>query len=545
MKSKLNRVFALVMLSLTGIIMFQVYWSINAYKVNKRKFDSDIDMTMQHAMDDCKKDYFDSIRVVLLKRLSSETPIKVDTLYERDKSNVWLYIHFANFYTSINEPFRISVSRFDFYRAKIDHKASFNEVLVEASFYIPELMNDFVLLFGMEDMTSKNVKSKLMVHDLYKLAGIHHLPADALKKQDTVVYMRSIYKNTIYELPPNYKRADSLRLRNHLRAELNKAHVFAPFSLNFIDKPGVFGKPNLHYSESGEYSYKYHGFKMFHIAGPEFFARAIFRNPQYVIIKGMAITLALSILLILLSIYCFNYIIKTILQQKKLAELKDDFINNMTHELKTPIATMTVAIEGLQKFNALDDPEKTQRYLQTSRNELVRLNDLVSKVLNIAAFESEKVNLVKEEINVDELVREVITSEKLKTNKVVDISFTNKDIKTVIADKLHFRNVLSNLVDNAIKYSGEQVKIEINCFKGGNDAVFSVKDNGMGIPSGHLKQIFDKFHRVPTGNVHNVKGTGLGLSYVKYIVEAHGGDISVKSEINAGSEFIFSIPINA
>ncbi|HZX58483.1 MAG TPA: hypothetical protein VFE54_07145, partial [Mucilaginibacter sp.] len=302
MKSKLKRVFVLVMLSLTGIIMFQVYWTINAYKVNKRKFDSDIDIAMQHAMDDCKKDYFDSIRVVLLKRLSSETPIKVDTLYERDKSNVWLDIHFADLYTSINEPFRISVSQFDFYRAKIDHKANFNEVLVEASFYIPALMNDFVLLFGMEDMTSKNVKSKLMTHDLYKLAGIHHLPVDTLKKQDTVVYLRSIYKNTIYELPKNCRQADSLKLANHLKAELGELYINTPFSLVFSDKNTQPEKTNAHYSESAEYNYKYHGFKMFHIEGPEYFARAIFRNPQYVIVKSMAITLALSVLLILLSI---------------------------------------------------------------------------------------------------------------------------------------------------------------------------------------------------------------------------------------------------
>ena len=281
------------------------------------------------------------------------------------------------------------------------------------------------------------------------------------------------------------------------------------------------------------------------IVGPEFFVRAVIRNPQNAIWKGMLITLLMSVLLVVLTVFCFWYIFKTIIQQKKLSELKDDFINNMTHELKTPIATMTVAIEGLQKYNALNDPEKTQRYLQTSRNELTRLNDIVSRVLNVAAFGNDEVKLVKDSINVDELIHDVIETEKLKANKPVTIYYENKsDIETINADKLHFRNVMVNLIDNAIKYSNEQVLIIITCYKVGDNALFSVKDNGIGIPASHISHVFNKFHRVPTGNVHDVKGTGLGLSYVKYVVEAHNGSVIAESELNAGSEFIISIPYN-
>jgi|SRR5579863_2439468 len=543
MKKRLNGIFTLVIVSLTGIILFQVYWCLAAYEVNKKNFDGNIDFAMQKAMDDCKKEYFDSMRVVLIKRLSSpETHIKIDTLYEQDKSNVWLNIHLSNLYTSIDEPFMLSVSRYNFYRDKIPHKASLQEVLVETSFYVPRLMNDFVVLFGMYDLYSKSIKSKLIERNLNTLAGIHHIPKDSVTKEDTIVYKRSVYRNTIYELPPNYKQADSLRLLNHFKTELQKTHISSPFYLVFADKSGAKGRFNADYSETGEYSYRYHGLKMFNIAGPEYFAKAVFTRPQYTVIRSMALVLLLSVLLIVSAIAGFNYLIKIILRQKKLAELKDDFINNMTHELKTPIATMTVAIEGLQKFNALNDPEKKQRYLQTSRTELSRLNDLVTKVLNISAFEHEKINLVKENINTDEFVKDVIASEQLKTDKKVDINYQNDDLTMIIADKLHFRNVLINLVDNAIKYSGDHPQITITCLKSGNEAVFSVKDNGRGIPKSHQKQIFDKFHRVPTGNLHNVKGTGLGLSYVKYIVEAHGGTITVKSEINAGSEFIISMP---
>jgi signal transduction histidine kinase len=533
MKRKLNIIMALFILSLTGLIMSQVYWGINAYKANKKKFDGDVDIAMQHAMDDCKKDYFDSVRRVLIKRVSNEINIRVDTLHEKDTINVMLRLYMSDDAMRFNDPYAVTIPRLDFYRKKIDHKATLSEVLVEMSFYDQGMMNQFTMLLGMRDF--HNYPDQFAKFTAYNNSHI-------TVPEDTMLKLNRGMDNSIYGFPPNFRRADSLKLDGYLNTELHKMRIYSPLRLSFSTKSDTAHISNARHSETNEYSYKYHGFKIFGIIGPEFFARAIFPNPQYAVLRGMSLVLGLSLLLILFFIYCSNYMIDTITQQKKLAELKDDFINNMTHELKTPIATMTVAIEGLQKFNALDDPEKTQRYLQTSRNELVRLNDLVSKVLNIAAFESEKISLVKEEINVDELVQDVIISEKLKTNKEVDITFENKNVRTVIADRLHFRNVLSNLVDNAIKYSGDRVKIDISCFENENKAVFSVKDNGMGIPSGHLKQVFDKFHRVPTGNVHNVKGTGLGLSYVKYIVEAHGGSISVKSEINAGSEFTFSIP---
>ena len=217
----------------------------------------------------------------------------------------------------------------------------------------------------------------------------------------------------------------------------------------------------------------------------------------------------------------------------------------MTHELKTPIATITVAIEGMQKFNVLQDVEKTQRYLQTSRNELLRLNDLVTKVLDIASFENKTIELVKDTIDINVLIENIIASEKTKTTRLINITYKKaNDLNYINADTIHFRNVLANLIDNAVKYSNEPVEIVITVKKSANNITVSVKDNGIGIPSTHLNQVFDKFHRVPTGNVHNVKGTGLGLSYVKYIVEAHGGTIAVKSEVNKGSEFVVTLPID-
>jgi signal transduction histidine kinase len=534
MKRKLKIVFKLITVALCWIIIFQGYWTVNAYRVNKEKFDSNINIAMQNAMNDCKRDYFDSIRRVLIKRLSPpETTIKIDTLHEKDTVNVQLLIRLSNKYTSLATPFNVTTPVMDFYRNKINHKASIPEILTEMSFYVPSLMNDFTVLLGMYDIQGHS--GQLMAFT----EKHHNASIDSLIK-----FNRSI-PNSIYEFPPNFRVADSLKLFKYFKDELAKMHIKSPFDLVFSTKSITPSKLNIHYSETSEYIYKYQGFKLFNIAGTELFVHGIFRNPQYAVLKNMLIPLILSVFLVLFTIFCFYYIVQTFIEQKNLATLKDDFINNIAHELKTPIATMTVAIEGLQNFNALNNAEKTQRYLQTSRDELTRLSSLVTKILNIAAFENKDVELEKEQINIVDLINNVIDSEKSKTNKTVHITFNNKDnLASIYADKIHFRNVLVNLVDNAIKYSLEQVSIIISCYKNDGTLAVSVKDNGIGIPAAHIGLIFDKFHRVPTGNVHSVKGTGLGLSYVKYIVEAHGGSITVKSEPNKGSEFIVFIPLS-
>jgi signal transduction histidine kinase len=252
----------------------------------------------------------------------------------------------------------------------------------------------------------------------------------------------------------------------------------------------------------------------------------------------------ISVLLILVLVFSFRYLIKIIKQQKQLAEIKDDFIDNLTHEFKTPIATISAAIEGMQKFNALDDKEKTNRYLEISKNELTRLNDMVTKLLNISVYDKNNLTLTLHNIDMAGLFDEIVSMEKFRAIKPVKFTVDIDDsVKQIPADPLHFKNALINLVDNAVKYSKESVSINISGTKEKGFARFSVKDNGIGIPSTEIKNVFEKFYRVPTGDMHNIKGSGLGLSYVRSVIEAHGGSISVNSEINVQTEFIISIPL--
>jgi two-component system, OmpR family, phosphate regulon sensor histidine kinase PhoR len=274
------------------------------------------------------------------------------------------------------------------------------------------------------------------------------------------------------------------------------------------------------------------------------FVQAVFDSPFQYILAKMIWTLISSLLLLLLTTLCFIYMLRTILKQKKLSEVKNDFINNMTHELKTPIATVYAAVEAMQNFNALNDQRKTQTYLDISKQELQRLSDLVEKVLQIATEEKEEIELFKERTDLTEVIDSIMTNHQLKTNRPVQFRYDNLlGDRQVTVDRTHLSNAINNLVDNAIKYSGEHPAVHIVSALENGKLIIRVKDNGIGIPRMYQENIFETFFRVPTGNLHNVKGFGLGLSYVKKIVGLHGGSISVHSEPEKGSEFVMQIPV--
>ncbi|MGV8879649.1 MAG: sensor histidine kinase [Sphingobacteriaceae bacterium] len=293
---------------------------------------------------------------------------------------------------------------------------------------------------------------------------------------------------------------------------------------------------------TGRYAYASPGFERYASDGKRWVG-AYFHAPWLIILPGMIWPLVLSLVLILVTIFSFVMLFKIILRQKKLSKMKDDFTNNMTHEFKTPIATISAAIEGMQNFNALQDKEKTSRYLETSRKELRRLDALVTKVLNIAAYESGELKLHISKVNIAALISDIQHNENLKATKKINFDLhMADDLQEIEVDPVHFRNSLSNVIDNAIKYSGNEVNIEIHCYQDNQFTSFCIKDDGIGIPASEQERIFDKFHRVPTGNVHLIKGSGLGLNYTKHIIEQHQGSISVKSEPGKGSDFLIRIP---
>ncbi|HUC83539.1 MAG TPA: HAMP domain-containing sensor histidine kinase [Flavisolibacter sp.] len=261
------------------------------------------------------------------------------------------------------------------------------------------------------------------------------------------------------------------------------------------------------------------------------------------IVKRLSSAILFSVFLVGVTILSFLLLYRNLLRQRKLGDIKNEFISNITHELKTPIATVSVAIEALRSFSASMDPQKTKEYLDISANELQRLSLLVDKVLKLSMFEKKEIDLKYEPLNMRQLVDEVTSSMRLQFEKrrtVVNIQADS--IGSMEGDRLHLVSVLFNLLDNALKYSADHPVIDIAIKETATQVELMIGDNGIGIPAEYHGRIFEKFFRVPHGNVHNAKGYGLGLSYVAHVVDQHKGNIKVESNEGHGSRFVITLP---
>ncbi len=262
------------------------------------------------------------------------------------------------------------------------------------------------------------------------------------------------------------------------------------------------------------------------------------------LLRKMTSPIMFSIFLLSVTLASFILLYRNMKQQQRLAMLKNDFISNVTHELKTPIATVNVALEAMKNFNAINDPVKTREYLEISQGELQRLSLLVDKVLRISMFENKEIDLNSEMVDMPALVRDVAASMRLQFEKrsaIVNIKVEGAGVE-VMADRLHMMSVVYNLFDNALKYSYEDPLIDVILRDKGNTVELSMADHGIGIPDAYQHKVFDKFFRVPHGDTHNVKGYGLGLSYVSQIVQQHKGTISVTANQEKGTIFKITIP---
>ena len=248
-------------------------------------------------------------------------------------------------------------------------------------------------------------------------------------------------------------------------------------------------------------------------------------------------------LLIILGIYIVS--VNYMMRQKKIADIKTDFINNMSHEFKTPLATISVATDSLNNDRIATNPDKVKYYSQLIKQENIRMKKQVENVLNMSKLERNEMKLFLKQTNIRELIQRLIESFRIiveERNGTLVQEFTAENYHLKV-DEFHLSNALVNLLDNANKYSPENPEIKIKTRNEGNKYVIEISDKGMGMETMNRKKIFEKFFREETGNVHNVKGQGLGLSYVKRIIELHGGQVLVESVKGKGSTFIVKLPI--
>lgn len=503
MRNRIRNILILMCTCILGIFAFQGYWLYNSYELKLEDFHKDINDALRMAV--FNKQFADARRFIGYSQPAVSARATTREMAEPGRTTYYFESHaFDTAPRKVEKVLRTVGGRFGRTRAfpvdsVIHHDSSFFET---GAVHIREWSQDDTVTRIYADSIAQKISNMIVL-------------------------------NRFYDGRLSIKKLDSA-----YTAELASRGITTDFRLDTMKIPDqdAFRQPR---------NRKPDPLKTFRIPfNPlsDIFVQASFSSPMRLILGQMTGTLLSSAVLLMLTVLCFLYMLRTILRQKKLSEVRNDFINNMTHELKTPIATVSAAVEAMQNFNALNDRQKTDQYLNISQQELQRLSDLVEKVLHIAAEEKEDLELFREPVDLNGLIRNIIANHRLKANKKVDFTYTMLADPIVNVDKTHLSNALNNLVDNAIKYSGDTAEITIRVTRLHDRLQVTVTDNGIGIPHNYLDSIFEKFFRVPTGNLHNVKGFGLGLSYVKKVVEKHGGSIRVKSEPEKGTEFLLEIP---
>ncbi|WP_372920302.1 sensor histidine kinase [Salegentibacter sp.] len=346
--------------------------------------------------------------------------------------------------------------------------------------------------------------SKLPLHDRISDVEIRRLIANELKKRDLdTEFEYGIYSNSI---------------ATNLHSD--------GFSLNH---PATYGVP-LFVDNSGNSSYQL----LVNLPGK-----------KKVVLSSVVLMAALSIIFTLIIVIAYSSALSQLIKQRQISQIKTDFINNMTHEFKTPIATINLALDAIKNPKIKNDEEKTKRYLQMIRDENKRMHGQVENVLRISKLEKNELDLKKERLQLHDLVEEAITHVQLLIEDrggYVKTHFAALR-SSILANPDHFTNVVVNILDNAVKYSPEEPKIDIYTENVKNYIILKIRDQGSGMNKIVQKKIFEKFYREHTGDIHNVKGHGLGLAYTKRIVEDHHGEITVESEKGKGSTFIIKLPL--
>jgi two-component system phosphate regulon sensor histidine kinase PhoR len=268
---------------------------------------------------------------------------------------------------------------------------------------------------------------------------------------------------------------------------------------------------------------------------------------KQVAVKTLRVRIATAILFTIIIIAAFYLTVRTMLRQKKLGEIKNDFINNMTHEFKTPLATISLAVDAMKNEKVLQDRQKITYFCSIIKEENQRMNRQVETILKASQLEKQEVELNMKPAHVHEVIKDVVDNFSLQLEEKQGQAelLLNASNDLVNADEVHFPNLINNLIDNAVKYAKDNTPLRMKITTQSNDKniIIKVEDNGIGMSKETVKRVFEKFYRAHTGNIHNVKGFGLGLSYVKSMVQGHGGQIEVESTLGKGSSFTLQLPL--
>lgn len=364
------------------------------------------------------------------------------------------------------------------------------------------------------------------------------------KKERIKVFEELATEMQVTQLPIK-KRINPSLIDSFIRVELNRRNINLPYELKLSNDK----KDSVYFSTASfkeDLPYNKYNANLFEkgINNEQAIITLYFPTKEILLLNKIGPTLISSIVLVLILLICFAYTLISILRQKKLSEMKNDFINNMTHEFKTPVSTILLASEALKDTSIFKDKDRLQRLAGMIYDENIRMSNHIERVLSVAKMEKEEIRLTYSFIDLHDLISSIIEKMNLqlaKKNTKIETIF-NANPCELYTDALHLENIITNLIDNANKYSHDNTTITIKTMNGKNGVNILIKDQGIGMSKDQIKKVFDLFYRVSTGNIHNVKGFGIGLHYVYSMIKQLNGSISVKSEIKKGSEFSLYLP---
>ena len=519
-----KKIFVLIVLlmsiSLIGIIAVQIFWIKSSIEIREKQFKSDVTFALINVSDNLKKrelnDYYKNFIVPLKETQKSATDTEISNfLYQQVD-------------TSRNERFTYSQS------------------ILEENYKIPleVLEKDSVILkniYSRKDI--QIVKLKTNNEDLTNAEPDIHYQTFS-KLDDLEKYNIEEIINAIASRVPIHHRINSNELQLSIENELLKRNVETDFKFGIYSnglatkvKSGYFTK-----DESKSYMVPMFADKY---GNSNYQLFVSFPEKQNFIISSIYKILLLSVFFIIVIIIAFVSSLYQLIKQKQISEIKTDFINNMTHEFKTPIATINLALDAIKNPKIIDDKEKVRRYVKMIREENKRMHAQVENVLRISKLEKNQLDVSKETVDIHDLLDDAVTHVKLLINSKEGYikKHFKAELSEVLANSFHITSIFVNMFDNAIKYTENEPKIDIYTESTAKNIIIKIKDQGIGMNKNVQKNIFKKFYREETGNIHNVKGHGLGLSYVKKIVEIHQGSIHVESEKGKGSTFIIELPL--
>ncbi|MCF6167846.1 HAMP domain-containing sensor histidine kinase [Lutibacter sp.] len=513
-------IIVLMSIALIGIISVQVFWIKNTIQITEAQFTSNVRFALAKVSEDIKQREFEDFY------------LKLSEIYRE------------------GEKFKASDIR-KFIYEKIDttnnEKFTYSQSIIEQNYKVPTefFENDsinFKEIFSKEEIVivkdqnfDKDIDGINPPEERYIKVGRFEGAEKSYLERQFDVYTSRL---------PIHKRVSNKEISYRLNNELKSRGIDTDFKYGIYSnglatqvKSGYFRK------EAGK-SYKVPMFAD-EDGNSNFQLYVTFPEKKNFILSSIYKILTLSAFFILIIILAFVSALYQLVKQKQISEIKTDFINNMTHEFKTPIATINLALDAIKNPKIIGEKEKVLRYVKMIRDENKRMHAQVENVLRISKLEKNQLDVSKEKVDIHDILEEAVTHVDLLIKDKG--GFIKLDLKAydteILANEFHITNVIVNMLDNAIKYSNEVPKINVSTENTNKSIIIRIKDNGIGMSKSVQKNIFKKFYREERGNIHNVKGHGLGLSYVKKIIEIHQGEISVESEKGVGSTFIIKLPL--